>query len=41
MKRRKPDILMVLAILLGLSVLVTGFTQEIKRDTPPAQISAR
>ena len=30
--RRKPDILTILAILIGLGVLVTGFTQEVQRE---------
>jgi len=28
MKRRKPDLILLLAIIIGLGVLVTGFTQE-------------
>ncbi|HKK06758.1 MAG TPA: hypothetical protein VKA50_13015 [Gammaproteobacteria bacterium] len=27
-KRRKPDLILLLAIIIGLGVLVTGFTQE-------------
>ncbi len=34
--RRKPDILTILAILIGLGVLVTGFTQEVQRDHRPS-----
>lgn len=42
MKRRKPDILALLAILIGLSVLVTGFTQEAQRsDADGIHISGR
>ncbi len=28
MKRRRPDIMLVLAIFIGLGVIVTGFAQE-------------
>ena len=28
-RRRRPDLLFVLAVLLGLSILVTGFTQQL------------
>lgn len=42
MKRRKPDILAILAVLIGLSVLVTGFTQESQRDeTASIHVSGR
>lgn len=35
MKRRKPDLLWVLALLVGLGVVVTGYTQEML-DRQPA-----
>lgn len=40
--RRKPDILTILAILIGLGVLVTGFTQEVQREqsTSVSQVSS-
>jgi len=42
MKRRKPDLILLLAIIIGLGVLVTGFTQEsAHRDTPAASIARR
>lgn len=39
--KRRPDLLALLAILIGLSVLVTGFTQESQRDTPAVHFSGR
>ena len=38
MRRRKPDFLVLLAVLVALGVLFTGITQAMMRDaqTPPA-----
>jgi len=36
MRRRKPDLLLLLAIIIGLGVLITGFTQEKAQPTPHA-----
>ena len=36
MKRRKPDLLVVLALLVGLGVVVTGYTQELLDRQPAA-----
>ncbi len=33
MKRRKPDLMIILVILIGLGVLVTGFTQELSHSS--------
>lgn len=41
MKRRKPDTLMLLAMLIGLGVLATGFVQAMGEATPVATISAQ
>lgn len=34
MRRRKPDLLVVLAALIALGVLFTGITQAMMRDAP-------
>lgn len=34
MKRRKPDLMIILVILIGLGVLVTGFAQEVSHSSP-------
>lgn len=33
MKRRKPDLMIILAILIGLGVLITGFAQELTHSS--------
>lgn len=34
MRRRKPDLLVVLAVLIAMGVLFTGMTQAMMRDAP-------
>ncbi|MGE0081612.1 MAG: hypothetical protein AB7U81_09975 [Thiohalomonadaceae bacterium] len=41
MRKRKPDTLMLLAVLIGLGVLATGFVQAMGGGTPPTTISAQ
>lgn len=40
MKRRRPDLMVVLALLVGLGFLATGLSQAIMNDRP-AQVQAR
>lgn len=40
MKGRKPDLMVVLAVLVCLGVLFTGISQAMMRDTAPAPISS-
>ncbi|MBD3670219.1 MAG: hypothetical protein HUJ29_05540 [Gammaproteobacteria bacterium] len=37
MRTRKPDIMWVLALVIGLGVLATGFAQDYLRDKQPNQ----
>lgn len=40
MKRRKPDLLFLLALIVGLGVVVTGYTQELmERPAPTVSVS--
>ena len=39
MRRHKPDLLALLALLVALGVLFTGITQAMMRDTPPASVA--
>ena len=40
MIRRKPDLMLVLAVLIGLGVIITGFTQELQQPRETANIVA-
>lgn len=39
MRRRKPDLLVVLAALIAVGVLFTGITQAMMRDTPAPTVA--
>ncbi len=39
MKRRKPDLMILLAVFVSAGVLITGLTQAALRDAPPPQTS--
>lgn len=41
MTRRKPDLMLVLAVLIGLGVIVTGFTQELQQPRETTNIATR
>lgn len=41
MKRRKPDLILLLAIIIGLGILVTGFTQASSHHSAQVTRSAR
>ena len=41
MRKRKPDTLMLLAMLIGLGVLATGLVQAMGEATPPTTINAQ
>jgi hypothetical protein len=40
MRRRKPDLLVVLAALIAMGVLFTGITQAMMRDAPAPTVAA-
>jgi len=39
MRRRKPDFLVLLAVLVALGVLFTGITQAMMRDAPTPMVA--
>jgi hypothetical protein len=39
MRRRKPDLLVVLAALIAMGVLFTGITQAMMRDAPAPTVA--
>lgn len=41
MRKRKPDKLMLLAVLIGLGVLATGFVQAMGGATAPTAVSVQ
>jgi len=43
MKRRKPDLLLILAVVVGLGIIITGYAQGMGSGPllPPVQISEK